>query len=139
MTPMSIDQHKAVIAQFASLVRKPDVAKIRDLFTPDFRLHVPNYPDWPPGYDGAIRMFVQMNALFPDLELIAEDIFGDADRVCVRWRYKGTQSGSFEGRIGDGSRFESVGLSIYRFEGNRIAEDWGVDVPLPPEHPWRTR
>jgi predicted ester cyclase len=136
---MTIDQHKAVIAQFAGPVRKHDVARIRDLFTPDFRLHVPNYPDWPRGHEGAIRMFAQMSALFPDMELIMEDIFGEADRVCVRWRYKGTQSGTFEGRVGDGSRVESVGISVYRFENGRIAEDWGVDVPLPPEHPWRAR
>lgn len=135
---MSVEQHKAVIAKFPGLLQRPEARTIRALFTEDFQLHVPNYPHWPRGHDGAIRMFVQMNALFPNMEVRIEDMFGERDRICVRWRYKGTQSGSFEGRIGDGSHFEAIGHSIYRFAEGRVAEDWGADVALPEGHAWRT-
>lgn len=135
---MSVERHKALLAKFPALLLRPDPEAIRPLFTEDFQLHVPNYPDWPRGHDGAIRMFAQMNALFPGMLAQIEDMFGEHDRVCVRWRYKGTQSGAFEGRVGAGARFEAIGHSIYRFTDGRVAEDWGADVILPAGHAWRT-
>ena len=132
------ERNKAVIAKLPKLVREPDGAAILQLFTEDFRLHDVKYPDWPRGHAGAIRMFEQMHSLAPDIDLRIEDLFGDDEKVCVRRRYRGTLTGAFEGRTGDGSRFEAIGISIYRFESGRIAEDWGADVALPAEHPWRT-
>ena len=131
------ERNKAVIKRFPLLLRAPDPVVIDTLFTEDFRLHDAKYPDWPGGHDGALRMFVQMTSLMPDIEASIEDMFVAGDRLCVRWRYKGTVSGSFEGRKGDGSRFDGVGISIYRFRDGRVAEDWGVDMALPAGHPWR--
>jgi predicted ester cyclase len=132
-----LEHNKAAIAKLGKLVREPHHAVIRELFTENFQLHDAKYPDWPRGHAGAIRMFEQMHSLAPDIELRVEDLFGDDEKICVRWRYRGTLTGAFEGRIGDGSRFEMIGISIYRFENGRIAEDWGADVALPAGHPWR--
>ncbi|HUO94276.1 MAG TPA: ester cyclase [Rhizomicrobium sp.] len=74
----------------------------------------------------------------PDIDARIEEMFGERDKVFVRWRYTGTLSGSFEGRHGDGSRIEVIGFSVYRFEDGRIAEDWGADISLPQGHAWRT-
>src|ERR1700690_126366 len=101
---MTSDQNKAVIARFPELLRRPEPATIRELFTEDFRLHDVKYPDWPRGHDGAIRMFVQMNSLAPDITWEIQDIFGESDKLCVRWRCSGTRTDSFESRTGDGIR-----------------------------------
>jgi predicted SnoaL-like aldol condensation-catalyzing enzyme len=120
------ESHKAVLRRFPFLLHDPDGDAICALFTEDFRLHAPNAPNWPSGHAGAVMMFTDMHKRFPELEAIAEDMFGDGERICVRWRYRN--------RVGE--RFEAVGISIYRFEGARIAEDWGVDYKLPNDHPW---
>ena len=120
------ERQKAVLRRFSAFLRNPDADSICELFTEDFRLHAPNEPNWPRGHEGAVRMFTQMHERFPHLDVIAEDMFGEDDRICVRWRYRNS--------VGDS--FEAVGISIYRFEGGRIAEDWGVDYKLPPNHPW---
>lgn len=124
-----LENHKTLLRRFPELLRNPDVAAICTLFTEDFELHAPNEPNWPRGHEGAVRMFTQVHERFPDLDLVAEDMFGDDERVCVRWRYRNTM----------GASFEAVGISIYRFRNGRIAEDWGVDFRLPPDHPWLTR
>jgi predicted ester cyclase len=136
-TPESA-RNKAVIDQFPGLLRTPDPLAIRSLFTEDFQLHDVKYPNWPRGYEGAVRMFAQMKALMPDITADIEDMFGEGDKICVRWRFKGTVTGAFEGRNGDGSRFEGIVFSIYRFRDGRVAEDWGADIPLPAGHAWRT-
>ena len=124
-----VERHKAVLQRLQLLAHSPDADAIRALFTEDFQLHAPNAPNWPVGHEGAVRMFAQMHERYPHIELIAEDVFGDGERMCVRWRYVN--------RVGEA--FEAVGISIYRFEGERIAEDWGVDFVLPANHPWSRR
>lgn len=132
------ERNKAVIRQLPGLLHVADRAAITALFTEDFRLHESKHPDWPTGHDGAVRMFALMSSLMPDMTIGIEDIFAEGDRVCVRWRYTGTVTGRFEDRIGDGSRYEAIAFSIYRFRDGRIAEDWGTTTPLPMGHPWRT-
>lgn len=136
--PDECTRNKAVIARLPKLLDNPDPAHIREIFTEDFRLHDVKFPDWPPGQDGASRMFIQMKAMIPDLEVHIEDMFGEADKVFVRWRFKGTVTGSYQGRKGDGSRLETIVFSVYRFRDGRIAEDWGADIVLPGGHVWRT-
>jgi predicted ester cyclase len=79
-----------------------------------------------------------MKSLLPDFTLTIEDMLAEGDKVCIRWRYAGTLTGSFDGMQGDGSRYEAVALAIYRFRDGRIAEDWGTVARLPDGHPWRT-
>ena len=127
-------RNKAVIGQLPALLVWPDEAIVQALFTEDFRLHDVKFPDWPPGHEGALRMFTHMKTAMPDIRAVAEDMFGEGDKICVRWRFKGR----IAGREGDDARFEAIVISIYRFEQGRIAEDWGADIPLPERHPWRT-
>ncbi len=131
-------RNKSVIAQLPDLLRAPDPSVVRELFTDDFRLHDVKAHDWPRGYEGAFRMFAQMKALIPDINCSIEDMFGEGDKVFVRWRFKGTVTGSSQEWKGDGSRPATVVFSISRFRDGRIAEDWGADIPLPEGHAWRT-
>ena len=106
-------------------------------FTEAFRLHDVKFPNWPRGHAGALRMFVHMRTMIPDVGATIEDMFGEGDGICVRWRFKGMVTGAIGERRGDGARFEAMVVSIYRFGSGRIAEDWGADIPLAEGHPWR--
>jgi predicted ester cyclase len=132
------ERNKAVVVLLPDLLETPEEALVQALFTDDFRLHDAKFPDWPRGYAGALRMFVHMKSMVPDIRATIEDMFGEGDRICVRWRFKGTVTGMIGKHKGDGARFEALMVSIYRFENGRIAEDWGVDIPLPEGHAWRT-
>ncbi len=133
MTPFEErERNKAVITLLPKLLETPEEAVVEALFTDDFCLHDVKFPDWPRGYVGALRMFVHMKSMMPDLRATIEDMFGEGDKICVRWRFKGAVTGMI------GERFEALMVSIYRFEKGRIAEDWGADIPLPEGHAWRT-
>jgi ketosteroid isomerase-like protein len=47
------------------------------------------------------------------------DMVEEGDRVAVRWQLTATY---------DGKPFEQSIMAIYRFEGSRIAEDWGTSI-----------
>jgi predicted SnoaL-like aldol condensation-catalyzing enzyme len=112
-----MSENKAVLAALArdlSAARRVDIGAY---FTADFRLHDPNAGAWPVGHEGARKMVDGILAFAPDLHLKALDMVEEADQVAVRWRLTGTR---------DGAPSTASIVAIYRFEGGRIAEDWGI-------------
>jgi predicted ester cyclase len=112
--------HKAVLHRVATAINGNDIDRVAEWFTEDFRLHDPKAPDWPTGHVGALRMLASVRAISPDLEAQILDMVEEEDRVAVRWRFAGTR---------DGEPFRGSAIAIYRFEGGRIAEDWGMLTP----------
>jgi steroid delta-isomerase-like uncharacterized protein len=62
---------------------------------------------------------------FPDLIVSLEDVLAEGEKVVVRWMQRGTHQGEME-ELGPptGSPFELEGITIHRFEGDKIAETW---------------
>jgi len=63
---------------------------------------------------------------FPDLKV---DILGqtaEGDRVSTRWRFYGTQNGTYLGLPATGRSVDWTGIQIDRFANGQIAESWVV-------------
>jgi predicted ester cyclase len=67
---------------------------------------------------------------FPDLESTVEDLIAERDKVVAHWRAHATHQGEYMGIAPTGNRVNLRGISIYRIEGGRIAESWGVSDDL---------
>lgn len=91
-------------------------------FTDGFRLHDPNAPHIASGLAGAREMLDGILKWAPDVTIEIVDTIEDGDRIAVRWRLTGTH---------DGKASEAAIIAIYRFEGERIAEDWGIAARTP--------
>ena len=63
---------------------------------------------------------------FPDLESTIEDLIAERDKVVAHWRAQATHQGEYMGIPPTGNRVNFTGISIYRIEGGKIAEWWGV-------------
>jgi ketosteroid isomerase-like protein len=64
-------------------------------------------------------MRVRLRTLVPPINSAILDMVEEGDRVAVRWQRTATY---------DGKPFEQSIMAIYRFEGCRIAEDWGTSI-----------
>jgi predicted ester cyclase len=53
----------------------------------------------------------------PSARINALDMVEEGDKVAVRWLFSGKK---------DGRPVHLSAVAIYRFEGERIAEDWGI-------------
>jgi steroid delta-isomerase-like uncharacterized protein len=60
----------------------------------------------------------------PDLRLAVEDVAEGDDAVAVRWTAHGTHNADMFGVPPTGNEIDIHGISFFRFEGDRIAEDW---------------
>jgi predicted ester cyclase len=67
---------------------------------------------------------------FPDVVSLIEDLIAEGDKVVARWRARATHRGEYGGVPPTGREVEFTGISVYRIEGNRIAESWTIEDEL---------
>jgi predicted ester cyclase len=72
-----------------------------------------------------LKQYAAMNlGAFPDVRVSVEDQIAEGDMVVTRWTATGTHTGELMGIPPTGRRIEISGITINRFSGGRIAEDW---------------
>jgi predicted ester cyclase len=69
-------------------------------------------------------MLQGFRAGFPNLNIVAEDVFGEGDKVAVRWRATGTHTADLFGIPPTGKSMNVAGISLVRMSNGKIVEDW---------------
>jgi predicted ester cyclase len=69
---------------------------------------------------------------FPDRKLEIVDVIDGGDRVFVRTRVTGTNTGGFPafGVPPNGNGFDFEAWSVYRFEDGKVVQHWGMNDAL---------
>jgi len=119
-----MSRRKDVLREIAAAINANGAYHITEWFTDGFRLHEPGGTPRPVGHLGASQMMDEFRTLAPPVNLAILDMIEEGDRIAVRWHLTA---------IYDGEPLSMVSIAIYRFEGSRIAEDWGI--PLRGEWP----
>lgn len=102
--------------------------RIDDFYTDKFQAHYPpTGPSWGEGREG-LRNFVELvRTGFPDYTENIEDIHAVDDRVFVRMRNTGTNSGPLPiSPAPTNKRIEVADFLHIRIESGKIAEQWGL-------------
>lgn len=106
-------------------VNNQDWAALEQLVAADFTRHAAESgPPAATGRDALLDFLRQEYRSFPDAKETIEDILCDGDKVAVRHRFTGTQTGPLGEFPGKGMRATSDYIAIYRIEGDMIAEAW---------------
>ena len=98
---------------------------IDELCAPDFVDHDP-LPGTTADLAGLKDFVAQIRAAFPDMQVTADDIVAEGDRLAVRSTMRGTHEGDFMGIPGSGKKVEVSNYDFVRFENDQAAEHWGV-------------
>lgn len=98
---------------------------IDELCAPDFVDHDP-LPGTTADLAGLKDFVAQIRAAFPDMQVTADDIVAEGDRLAVRSTLRGTHEGDFMGIPGSGKKVEVSNYDFVRFENDQAAEHWGV-------------
>ncbi len=95
-----------------------------ELYAPDYVLHDPSLPEDLHGPEGLKQYAAMTLGAFPDARVTVEDQVAEGDKVVSRWTATGTQTGELMGIAPTGRSIEISGITINRFSGGKIAEDW---------------
>ena len=122
---MSTEENKAVSRRVAEEIFNGGNLDLADeLYASDYVLHDPSLPEDLTGPEGIKRYAAMTLGAFPDIRVAVEDQVAEGDKVVSRWTATGTHTGDLMGIPPTGRRVEISGVTINRFSGGKIAEDW---------------
>lgn len=97
---------------------------IAEIFSPDCVMH---FPDEDGDYSRILRYHLVMMDAFPDLSFEIDDLIAEMDKVVVRGRMIGTNTGSFRGMIPTDRPVSMGFITICRIQDGKIVETWGYN------------
>jgi steroid delta-isomerase-like uncharacterized protein len=121
---MSTERNKGVVRRWMEEGwNKGHVDLADELYTPNYVTHSIG-SQLPPNREG-LKQFVRMfRASLPDLQFTIYEMIAEGDKVAFRWIARGTHEGELMDIPPTGRQCETTGISIFRLEDGKIAEDW---------------
>ena len=120
---MSYTQYNTIARRFVEEIfnaRKTEMAK--NFVTPDIIYH---------GMGEEVRSLEEFKqwvaedlSAFPDMKVTILDEFGEQNKIAIRWTLKATHEKDFADFPATHKKFETQGVDIFYFEGDKIKEAW---------------
>ena len=111
------EKKEAVKRLYSEVLLKGNREVAEELLLKDYRQHNPQAED---GRDGLLRHVADLNVDYPNRKISFLHLFADGDYVITHIHFS----------LSPGE-VEAVGMDIFRFEGNKIAEHWDVIQEIP--------
>jgi steroid delta-isomerase-like uncharacterized protein len=120
---MSTEENKkAAHYSFEEVLNNVNLAVIDELFSTTYVLHTPAGPvHGPEGFKQFVLMY---RSAFPDSRYTLEEMIAEGDKVVTRWSGTGTHQGELMGIPPTGRQVTVTGISIGRYEGGKLVEEW---------------
>lgn len=122
---MSIAENKQIAEKFIDeIFNKGILEGVSGFVTGDFIYHargeditgMENFKEW----------VSSDRNVFPDIRFTILESISEFNKVATAWIVEGTHAKEFRGIPATHKKFETVGVSIFHFEGNKIKEAWAV-------------
>jgi len=129
MSTLQETSNKAIVARFEDAVSSGDwevISKtIDELVAPDALIRSP-IPTEATGAQRLKEIFGTLHRAYPDLQVTAEDVIAEGDKVVARNTVTGTHRGEYIGVAPIGKSVTYNEIFVFRVADGRIAETWGV-------------
>lgn len=123
---MSTEQNKlAAIRLLERGLSQRNLAEIDIFFGRDLVDHALP-PDLPPGLAGRRLFAAAFFEAFPDIQVRADDVLAEDDRLVTRWTATGTHRGYLMGIPPTGKTVRITGIAFDRMAGGQSVEHWEV-------------
>jgi len=121
---MSVEANKAIARRyFEELLNKGTLAVADEILATNIIVHS-SFQTMIHGVENAKQSMGGFRAAFPDQHFTIEDAIGEGYKVVVRYVYRGTHQGEFQGIAPTGKQVAVAGIAIYQITGGRIEEVW---------------
>jgi steroid delta-isomerase-like uncharacterized protein len=120
---MSSTQYKTTARRFVEEIfnqRKTEVAK--NFVTPDIVYH--GMSEEVKGLEEFKKWVDEDLSAFPDMKVTVVDEFGEENKLAIRWTLIATHEKDFADLPATHKKFQTQGVEILHFEGDKIKEAW---------------
>ncbi len=121
------EENKALIQRFVEeAFNKGNLDVADEVYASTFVSHDPTAPEGQ-GSPEDIKQFVNTYlSAFPDGHTTVEASIAEGEKVAYRWTFRGTHRGELMGIPPTGEQVEITGVTINRFSGGKIEEQWNL-------------
>jgi steroid delta-isomerase-like uncharacterized protein len=114
--------NKNVIRRFVEeVLNEGRFERLEELVLEDF-VELDPLPGQSHGREGLREVIRQMRISFPDMYWVVDEMIGEADKVCTRFTWTGTQRGPFLGVPATGRHITVKGVVIDRLSAGKMAD-----------------
>jgi len=116
---------RTVVERLHRLWSTGDLSLIPEVYAADFVAHFPAGWEFK-GHSGVREVVESARTAFSDWTETVEDIIIEGDKAVSRYVSTGVHTGYFRGQAPTGERIVVDEVSIFRFEGGLVTEQWCV-------------
>jgi len=128
---MSLEETKQLAWKFVDeIFNKGNINEADRFVTPDFIYHARGEDI--EGLEKFKEWFSSDTGVFSDIRITLVDSLAEYGKVATAWIVEGTHEKEYSGIPATHKKFETVGISIFHFEDNKIKELWTVTDALTP-------
>lgn len=120
---MSAENKSLVRRWYEEVFNRRNPAAIDEFIAPNCIEHNP-FPGQAPGIEGVKQVIGMYLAAFPDVQVVAQDMVAEEDKVAVRYTARATHRGEFMGIAPTGKEVTVTGIEIVRIAGGKMVEHW---------------
>jgi steroid delta-isomerase-like uncharacterized protein len=117
--------NKTLVRSFIERLGRGDIDAAAALLKPDSFHHMSGLGQGDQAGVENWRLVVEgLKAAFPDRAFTVHGVIGERDRVAVRLTWNATHQGRYAGVDPTGRAVEVNGMTVFRIEDGKIAEQW---------------
>ncbi len=119
----TIEKKKVITDQWLKLWNNIEISIAEEIFTKDFASHIPQFPEVKDlvSYKNEIE---RTPTDIQDFHSEINDLLGKGNKIAARFSAEGTWIGKIGEKQIDPVNYTNTWIVIFRFEGNKIAEEW---------------
>ncbi|HEY8945207.1 MAG TPA: ester cyclase [Polyangiaceae bacterium] len=119
MQPIASENERVVRSLYEDCINRGELSRLRHLVSDEFL--GPRGERGPDGFAEAIRGLLHA---FPNIRFTVDDVFGEGDRVAIRWTWRGTHENAFRSYAPTHQQVETTAIAIYQLRDGKIVRTW---------------
>jgi steroid delta-isomerase-like uncharacterized protein len=124
---MGAEKNIAVVKKAIKALNERDMGTAKECITANYIRHDLTFTFGERrGQVDTVDFFQSVMRGIPDMQMNTKDIFATENRVALRYTLTGTHQGEYRGIPSTGKKLEINAIHLYRFEGDKIAEQWAL-------------
>jgi len=128
---MSLPENKQIAERFiVEIWNNGKLEEVSRFVTTDFVYHARG--EDVRGWENLKEWVSSDRSIFPDIRFTIVDSIAESNKVATAWFVEATHEKEFRGIPATHKKFETVGMNVFHFEGNKIKEAWFIADGLTP-------
>lgn len=119
-------ENKALVESYHQATNCQDLQAFDTIFASDFTNIAAGFPPMQ-GIEAMKRILGDLFIAFPDWHIAIEDIFGEENKVVVRWKLDATHLGAYQDIAPTGKKIQAEGIHIDHISNGRIEKRWACN------------